>query len=444
MSFTCELSGELLTSTTKETVVVTPSGHIGIKRLILLKLTENGGLDPFETIRQRPLSEDQLIELKLSTTSSSDVPPPPRPSVTSFPNLLQMMQTEYDALVLELFDTRKALEDTRRELSQALYQNDAAIRVVARLSMERDTARQELEQWNASVGTVPTTTTTNGTPAEASEGLVEEPETKRRKVEQPEGPLTNDVPEEDCNAMLQTWENLHPNRKALLKAAALQAPTTEALASYSATKPSTKNWHKSSCRGILTMAKDGNHLVTAGKDSQVVVYSIDEEVVKQTFSVGSGNLPNCISILEDLVVIGTTKGKIVVYSIKDGTTLASLTVGDSVVIVDIKIHPTGKHLCFVTSDGSVVIGRLVVNEGTLSLVSTFRAEGDDVEYTCGAVHPDGLLYAAGTKTGAIHMWDFKNKVLASTLKVRVKNPKGITSLVDLLFIDHYLMTDVVH
>lgn len=48
--------------------------------------------------------------------------------------------------MLELFDTRKALEDTRKELSQALYQNDGAIRVVARLCQERDQARQQLEQ----------------------------------------------------------------------------------------------------------------------------------------------------------------------------------------------------------------------------------------------------------------------------------------------------------
>eukprot|EP00542_Grammatophora_oceanica_P011783 CAMPEP_0194045120 /NCGR_PEP_ID=MMETSP0009_2-20130614/16493_1 /TAXON_ID=210454 /ORGANISM="Grammatophora oceanica, Strain CCMP 410" /LENGTH=103 /DNA_ID=CAMNT_0038689877 /DNA_START=27 /DNA_END=335 /DNA_ORIENTATION=+ len=60
------------------------------------------------------------------------------------PNLLHLLQTEYDALILELFDTRQALEQTRKELSQSLYQNDAAVRVIARLAMERDEARQQL------------------------------------------------------------------------------------------------------------------------------------------------------------------------------------------------------------------------------------------------------------------------------------------------------------
>ena len=127
MASTCEISGESL-ATTKEEVVVTPSGHTCIKRLLLAKLSENGGMDPFETMRQLPLSEDQLITLQRTSNQVA----PPRPQATSLPNLLQLMQSEYDALVLELFDTRMALEDTRRELSQALYQNDAAVRVIAR------------------------------------------------------------------------------------------------------------------------------------------------------------------------------------------------------------------------------------------------------------------------------------------------------------------------
>eukprot|EP00957_Ditylum_brightwellii_P051369 3895806-Ditylum_brightwellii.AAC.1 len=60
-----------------------------------------------------------------------------------------MLQTEYDAVLLELFDTRRALEETRRELSQALYQNDAAVRVVARLASERDAAREMVAAWSS-------------------------------------------------------------------------------------------------------------------------------------------------------------------------------------------------------------------------------------------------------------------------------------------------------
>lgn len=405
MSLTCEISGEPIAGTIEE-VVATPSGHICIKRLLLQKLAENGGMDPFETTLERPLLEDQLVLLQRNKTSGVA---PPRPQVTSLPNLLQSIQTEYDALVLELFDTRKTLEDTRRELSQALYQNDAAVRVVARLSMERDSARQELERWKASVSAAPTAT---APPVEEKEiDNAEAPHSKRRKIESLEGPLQNNLPEEDLSLMVETWQALHNKRKPMLKTAALNAPSPETISKYA--KLNSKAWHKSSCRSVTCMANSGDYIVTAGKDKQVVVYSVKEEVVKYTFNIGS--VPICVDISDDLVVSADTNGRIVAYSVADGSIRGELKLAKGKSIVDIKIHPTNQHICIATSDGSVVI--CLLKEGKLRSIAEFRGDDSSATYCCGAIHPDGLLYAAGTGKGEVHMWDFKNKVLASTMKV---------------------------
>mmetsp|Transcript_37817 Transcript_37817/g.42624 ORF Transcript_37817/g.42624 Transcript_37817/m.42624 type:complete len:575 (-) Transcript_37817:70-1794(-) len=449
MSLVCEISGEPLLgnnndhNSTVNEIVVTPSGHICIKRLLLAKLLENGGFDPFENTsgRELPLSEDQFVTLQTpgiggGIGGGSAATVPPRPQATSLPNLLGLLQKEYDAWALELFDTRKTLEDTRRELSQALYQNDAAIRVVARVSQERDAAKQQLEQWNASAAKTGTTTgTTNinggGTEEESpappppptdEERENKEPTAKRRRLETNAEVLKNDISDDNIQPMVDIWTRLNKERKPMLKAAALEAPTGESLGKYEFIEK--KSWHKSSNRGIPCMAgSDDNFIVTAGKDKQIVVYNNSDQVVQHTF--GFGCVATCVDIGNSMVVAGSIKGKITVFSlIGDDNTRGNageINVGSKV--VDVRVHPTDQHICAATADGRVIIACWIAEEQRLQQVSSFQGSNDDdeekeeEEYTSAALHPDGLVYVAGTKTGRLLVWDFKNKKLAATMNI---------------------------
>lgn len=107
------------------------------KRLIEAYVSENG-TDP---VTNEELSTDDLIDLK-----SARVVRPRPPTLTSIPSLLSVFQTEWDALTLETYTLRQQLAQTRQELSTALYQHDAAVRVIARLSRERDEARDALSK----------------------------------------------------------------------------------------------------------------------------------------------------------------------------------------------------------------------------------------------------------------------------------------------------------
>jgi pre-mRNA-processing factor 19 len=81
---------------------------------------------------------------------------PPRPAnQTSIPALLTSLQAEYDSIMLESLEIKKAFQSSRQELANALYREDAATRVIARLMKERDESRDALASIQQTVGFAP-------------------------------------------------------------------------------------------------------------------------------------------------------------------------------------------------------------------------------------------------------------------------------------------------
>lgn len=135
----CAISGEA----PREPVASRKSGNVFEKHLIEAHIAENH-TDP---VTGEDLAVEDLIELR-----SPQVVTPRAPNLTSIPALLSAFQNEWDALVLESHTLKQQLSQTRQELSTALYQNDAATRVIARLSRERDEAREALSNVTISGG----------------------------------------------------------------------------------------------------------------------------------------------------------------------------------------------------------------------------------------------------------------------------------------------------
>merc|ERR1712227_445598 len=141
----CGISGE-----TPEHPVVSPvSGAVFEKRLIEKWIQENGS-DP---VNDQPLDTDQLIEIKAESLVR-----PKAPNHTSIPALLKALQDEWDSVMANSYSIRQTLTTTRQELSHALYQHDAACRVIARLQKETNAAREALATLKPSAVAQPTAT----------------------------------------------------------------------------------------------------------------------------------------------------------------------------------------------------------------------------------------------------------------------------------------------
>lgn len=127
----------------EEPVVSKKTGAVFEKRLIEKYIEENG---------KEPITGDELDLEDLLPIKSARVVRPRPPTLTSIPALLSTFQNEWDALALETFKLKQQLSQTREELANALYQHDAAVRVIARLSKERDEARAALSRVTVSAG----------------------------------------------------------------------------------------------------------------------------------------------------------------------------------------------------------------------------------------------------------------------------------------------------
>lgn len=114
-----------------------PIGAVFEKRLIEKYIEENG---------KDPVSGEELDLEDLLPIKSARIVRPRPPTLTSIPALLASFQNEWDSLALETFNLREQLARTREELATALYQHDAAVRVIARLTKERDEARDALSK----------------------------------------------------------------------------------------------------------------------------------------------------------------------------------------------------------------------------------------------------------------------------------------------------------
>ncbi|KAF9584268.1 glycerol ethanol, ferric requiring protein [Lunasporangiospora selenospora] len=376
----CAISGEA----PEQPVVSKKSGQIYERRLIV-KYIEDNGKDP---VTGEELTVDDLLDIK---STPGTVKPRP-PTMTSIPSILSVLQNEWDSIMLETFTLKQQYQQVRQELSHALYQHDAACRVIARLMKERDAAREALANVQAHLGSKAAAVeeAADVTMAEAGPGL---PANVVEKLE-------------ETTAVLSKTRKRKPNT------------TAEAIQTYTQRKVF-PGLHAARSPGISAMdldAKNGR-ILTGGNDKNALVFSQSEEKVVATLKGHTKKIThvawNGRDEENDNVLTASADHTVKIWSPSEkGYSCAHTISGHSGEVTGLSVHPTKDFVATTSLDSSWAFHD-VQTGGTLMTV-----QGDDstAGYTSASFHPDGLLLGTGTGSSAVKIWDVRSREAVATFE----------------------------
>lgn len=278
------------------------------KHLIEKYIAENGK-DP---VTGEEMTVDDIIDVKIDRT----VRPRP-PTFTSIPSLLSAFQNEWDALVLDSYNVRQQLSQTRQELATALYQHDAAIRVIARIMKERDEARDALSKVTIGAGQ----SSGDAMQVDAA-GL---PDELAAKVDATQQQLSKSRKKRPVPAGWATADTIETYKA---------ASTSEAL------YPGSQS---------LAVNESGELAIVGGTDGVAGVYSLSESKVLYALKVG-GAVTDAVFAADQAIVASST-GSVKVFN--GGKESASFT-SHAGTATSLALHPCGDILASVGVDKSFV------------------------------------------------------------------------------------------
>jgi len=362
----CQISG----ATPEDPVVTAKSGYL-FERRVIEKYIDSTGKCP---VSGEELSADDLISIKANKVVK------PRPvQATSIPGMLALFQNEWDALMLETFTLKQHLDTVRQELSHSLYQHDAACRVIARLTKERDSARQALSSAQADI----TTTAAAAAQMDTDEG---------------------GIPASIIEKISAVNKTLSKGRKK--RAVAGTQASAEEVAQYS--EKASVAVHGASKPGVLCLdisKKDNSLAVTGGVDGSAVVTNRSTGQIACTLSGHSKKVTDVLFHPTEDVIFTTSADKTArVWSLNGSEYATAFQLKTHTAEVSgATLHATGDYL--VTASLDTTWAFWDVHTGTLLHQKPAGVSG----YTVPQFHPDGVILATGTTDSMVRIWDIKTQ-----------------------------------
>lgn len=368
----CSISGQIA-----EKPVISKYGDVYEKNLIIKYLSSQKSCPH----SGQDLTEEDLIEVKSQGTGK-----PRNLTATSIPSMLQLFQTEWDAMMLETFQLKQQLDATRKELSQALYQHDAACRVIARLMKERDDARRILNEFQAN-GQAPNDSMETDSTSSSGNTL-----------------------DEITDKMAESAKKLSLQRKKRQISTELAQP--DAISSYSVY--SSHPLHKTTTPGVLCLdihPKHQNLIVTGGADKNISIFDQNTGKVTETLS---GHTKKLTDVLfhpnEDLIISSSSDKTACVWIGSDnGHTASQVIKTHTNEVTQIDLHPVGDYFVTGSLDKNISLHDLHTGATYLTLSDKQDAGVCSVQF-----HPDGLILGGGMSDSNVRIWDVKSQQNVAT------------------------------
>lgn len=396
----CAISGTV----PEEPVVSKTSGHLFEKRLIE-KHIKDTGKDP---VTGAETTVDELLVVKNNTNLK------PRPSpATSIPGLLGLLQNEWDAVMLEQHSLRQHLQNTRQELSHALYQHDGAVRVIARLKKERDEARRALES------------AVRAPPAPVPEPVEAPPDMangKRAAEDGTEGGgkrakagITDDIIE----VLTTTSAELSKGRRKRPMPAGLASAGTIEQYGLLSSHP----LHKTSEGGIMAIdlsPSSEDIVASAGRDHTVQIYDRAQGRKVGELTGHSKRVTDAKFLGHQDLMVTTSADKTSRLWAVDGDAYKCKAVlsDHSGEVVGVALHPTNKYFITASADRSWAFYDL----DSMLCMAQLTSPSIDSAYSSVALHPDGQILGTGTDDAVVHVWETRSQNNVAKFETKASAP----------------------
>ena len=334
---------------------------------------------------------EDLLPVKSSTTVK-----PRTTAAASIPGLLSIFHNEWDALMLETHELRVDLHGTRQELSHALYQHDAACRVISRLMKERDEAREALA--NARAAGPSAAPGKRGPSSDAMEVDAEGDGKKQR----------SGVPPEAIDAMTAKSKELSKARKKREISSTLASPEDVGKMDVRTTAPC----HATKAKGIRAIRvnpSNADEVATGGADGSLALFDAAKGK-RGALMTGHKKAVTDVAFAGDAVLTSSADKTVKIW--RGGAEAAAVAGVHEGEVVAVSAHPTNAYAVSIGGDGAWAF----MDVGAAECLSVQR---DGAEYACGGFHPDGLILGTGAADSSVKIWDVKTSKVAAKVEGHV-------------------------